>query len=161
MKTSTRSTARTQSVSTTQLATFAIGDLLAGIDIQSIQEINRQVETTPVPHAPAAVRGVVNLRGDVVTIMDLRVILDLEPIQISPSARAIIVRQGNERTGLLVDAVSDVVTINGSNILPCPANVNGIAGRFFSGVVQLDRDLLVVLSIDQVLGAEATTRKAS
>jgi purine-binding chemotaxis protein CheW len=143
------------------LATFTIGDLLVGIDIQSIQEINRQVETTPVPHAPTAVRGVVNLRGDVVTVMDLRVILDLEPINISPSTRAIIVRQGNERTGLLVDAVSDVVTIDGSNILPCPANVNGIAGRFFTGVVQLDRDLLVVLSIDQVLGAEATTRKAS
>jgi purine-binding chemotaxis protein CheW len=161
MKTSTRSKAPTHSVVTTQLTTFGIGDLLFGIDIQSIQEINRQVETTPVPHSPAAVRGVVNLRGDVVTVMDLRVILDLEPIQISPSTRTIIVRQGNERTGLLVDAVADVVTVDDSNILTCPANVNGIAGRFFRGVVQLELDLLVVLSIDQVLGAEATTRRAS
>jgi purine-binding chemotaxis protein CheW len=161
MRTSTRSKSPTHSVGTTQLATFTIGELLVGIDIQSIQEINRQVETTPVPHSPAAVRGVVNLRGDVVTVMDLRVILDLEPIQVSSSTRTIIVRHNNERTGLLVDAVADVVTIDGSDILPCPANVNGIAGRFFRGVVQLELGLLVVLCIHQVLGVEATTRRAS
>jgi purine-binding chemotaxis protein CheW len=106
-----------------QVATFYVGEILLGIDIQSIQEINRHVSTTLVPHAPREVKGVINLRGEVVTVMDLRTILDLEPIEVDLRTRNIIVQTGTERVGLLVDRVADVVTL-GVGSMACPASIS-------------------------------------
>ena len=83
-----------------QLATFQVGDLLMGIPIECVQEINRNLETTSIPHAPAHIRGVINLRGEVATVIDLRRVLGLPPTEISSSSRNLIVRTIDESIGL-------------------------------------------------------------
>ena len=112
-----------------QFSTFYVGDLLMGIDIQQVQEINRQVEMTGVPHAPEHVRGVVNLRGEVVTVLDLQIILGLGSTSVTGRSRNVIVDLNGEKTGLLVDRIADVVIAQSSEIESPPANVSGIDGR--------------------------------
>lgn len=149
----TTATENTIVVDSTQqeFATCYLNDLLIGIDIRQVQEINRHLEMTEVPHAPDYVRGVVNLRGQVVTVLDLRTILGLEPTRITGQTRNIIVQADGEHVGLLADRIADVVLANEENIEPPPANVNGIDSRFFRGVHQLDNDLMVILDVNEVV----------
>jgi purine-binding chemotaxis protein CheW len=134
-----------------ELTTFYVGDLLLGVDIHQVEEINRQLNMTPTPHTSEIVRGVVNLRGEVVTVLDLRRALGLEATEICDSSRNVIVNSRGERIGLLVDQIADVVIATTDQIEPPPANVNGIDGRFFTGVYKLESELVVVLDIEQVL----------
>lgn len=134
-----------------ELATFFIGDSLIGIDIKQMQEINRNLQLTRVPQAAPEVRGVVNLRGDVVTVLDLRVIFGLKPIEIGRNSRNIIIADAEERIGLLVDGIADVVHLTSDQIDAPPANLAGISGRFFRGVHQLEGNLLLILDTERVL----------
>jgi len=143
-----------------EFATFYVGRVLLGIDIRKTEEINRQLDLTPVPHAPAWVRGVVNLRGEVVTVLDLRTILGFEPAALTVASRNVIVRTDSEQVGLLVDRVADVVTVPVDEIEPPPANVNGVDGRFFNGVCKLESALLVVLDVQAVLTTAGKAEKA-
>ena len=136
---------------TQQLATFWLGDLLLGIDIVAIREINRVVEITPVPDAPAAVKGVVNLRGDVVTILDLRSLLGLELVELTSQSRLIVIPMDEEVVGLIVDRVTDVATVTTDDEVPLPANMGCLDGRYFTGVYKLNNDLLVVLDVTAAL----------
>lgn len=134
-----------------EYATFHVGRLLLGIDIRHTEEINRQLDLTVVPHAPECVRGVVNLRGEVVTVLDLRSILGLEPQPLTAASRNVVVRTEGEQVGLLVDRVADVVTVSTEEMEAPPANVSGVSGRFFKGVYKLESALLVVLDVNLVL----------
>lgn len=134
-----------------QLATFWLGELLLGIDIQCIRGINRVGNITPVPEAPALVAGVVNLRGDVVTVVDLRTILSLSPIEITPRTRLLIVQSEAESIGLLVDRVADVVTVSTEDAEPLPANFNRNASQYFTRVYRVGADLLVTLDVTAAL----------
>jgi purine-binding chemotaxis protein CheW len=134
-----------------RLATFYLGEQLLGVDIRLVQEINRLTDITPVPLAPDFVRGVVNLRGEVVTVLDLRAVLGLEPSVTAGQGRNVVLEYAGEKTGLLVDRVADVVTTTAGEIEPAPANVHGADGRFFQGVVKLEHELLVLLDVQAVL----------
>lgn len=134
-----------------QCASFYLGEALMGIPIQQIEEINRHLAMTPVPHAPPHVRGVINLRGEVVTVIDLRTILGLAPTELTPRTRNVIVNSKGEHIGLLVDRIADVVTAGGDQVEPPPANVRGVDGRFFRGVYKLDGELLVILDVEAVV----------
>ncbi len=134
-----------------QLATFWLGELLLGIDIQCIRGINRVGSITPVPEAPAMVAGVVNLRGDVVTVVDLRTILDLPHLAITPKTRLLIVQSETESIGLLVDRVADVVTVSLDDAEPLPANFNSAASHYFTRVYRVGADLLVTLDVAAAL----------
>lgn len=136
-----------------ELVTFYVGDYLYGAEIRYVEEINRHVDLTPVPHAPDAVRGVVNLRGEVVTVLDLRTVLGLQPGERTKDTRNVIVNAGGERTGLLVDRIADVVNARRSDIDPPPANLTTVHGRFLQGVYQLNRELLTVLNVPEVLAS--------
>jgi len=137
-----------------QLATFYLGDLLLGLDISLVQEINRQLNVTTAPHAPDYVRGVVNLRGEVVTLIDLRAVLGLPPAVDSGNARNLIVHWKNELVGLLVDRIADILTIPTDAIDDPPANVGGVAGAFFRGVYSTKTEIVVVLDPHEVLNRE-------
>lgn len=137
-----------------ELNTFYVGDLLLGIDIHQVEEINRQLNMTPTPHTPETVRGVVNLRGEVVTVLDLRRALGLDATEICTSSRNVIVNSRGERIGLLVDRIADVVIASAELVEPPPANVNGIDGRFFTGVYKLESELVVILDVEQVLAIQ-------
>ncbi|MBN2022135.1 MAG: purine-binding chemotaxis protein CheW [Pirellulales bacterium] len=138
-----------------EFATFYVGDLLIGVNILQVEEINRHVTLTPVPHAPECVRGVINLRGEVVTVMDLRTILGLPRGEVTATTRNVVVNSRGEQIGLLVDRIADVVKAQGDNIEAPPANVGGVQGRFFKGVVKLDTELMVILDVDAALTSDA------
>lgn len=136
-----------------QFVTFYVGDLLLGAEIQHVEEINRQVQPTPVAHAHEAVRGVMNLRGEVVTVLDLRNILGLGTTEVTRATRNVIVSAGGESIGLLVDRIADVVNAPWSEIKPPPANLTGVEGRFLQGVYEMQGALLAVLDIAEALGS--------
>lgn len=139
-----------------EIATFYLADMLMGVDIACVEEINRQLELTIVPNAPACVRGVVGLRGEVVTVLDLRTRLGLTPQDLTPHCRNVIVRAAGERVGLLVDRIADVVAVRSEEIEPSPANVQGVDGRFFEGVYELDAELLVILDVEEVTASSVS-----
>lgn len=134
-----------------QTATFYIGDLLLGLPIEQVKEINRHVNGTRVPHAPPSIRGVINLRGDVVTVIDLPTVLGLARSEITKNTRNVVIQSQNQTFGLLVDRIADVIAISADQIDSTPANVRGVDGRFFKGVYTLPTEIVVLLDIDQVI----------
>ena len=142
--------ARTTTGGEVQLATFYLKDQLFGIDICEIQEINRQREFTMVAHTPDYVRGVINLRGEVVSILDLRTILGLGETEFGCQTRNIILRSNGEPVGLVVDRLSDVTTVPINEIEPALANIPGVSARFMFGVYQLAAELIVILKVEEL-----------
>ncbi len=141
-----------------ELATFYVGDSLCGIDILNIQEINKQVEVTLVPQSEDYVKGVLNLRGRIVTVVDLGKKLGLSPIVPDKNNRNIIVDSQSEQIGLLVDCISDVLIADSSRIESAPANIGGVKGRYFKGVFKTDTNLIGILDIEEVLKIEANVK---
>ncbi len=139
---------------TIELATFYVGRALCGMDILKVQEINKLMEMTKVPQAPDYMVGILNLRGQIVTIIDLGQKLGLGSIDVSNESRNIIVNTPGEHVGLLVSRISDVVMADPDKIEPAPANMNGIQGAFFTGVYKTDNKLIGILNIKEVLRLE-------
>ncbi len=139
-----------------QLGTFYLGGLRFGVDILEIQEINRQRDLTLVPHTSKQVRGVINLRGEVVSVLDLGTVLGLGEIVFGQQTRNIVLHSGGELVGVLVDRLSDVVAIDSRNLQPPPANISGVDARFMMGVHQMDEELIVVLKIEELLAPPET-----
>ena len=137
-----------------ELATFYLEDALFGMDILKVQEINKNMERTQVPHAPEYVMGIINLRGRIVTIIDLGRKLGLSPTRLSEENRNIIVDCQDELTGLFVDRIADVVSVDSARVLPAPSNVRGSQGRFFEGVFKTDQGLIAILNMEEVLRVE-------
>ncbi len=137
-----------------ELATFFVGDALCGIDILNIQEINKNIEVTHVPQAPEFVMGVMNLRGRIVTVIDLGKKLGLSPIESNKDNRNIIVDTQDEQVGFLVDKISDVLLAESDKIEAAPANIGGVQGKFFQGVFKTPKSLIGVLKIEKVLEYE-------
>lgn len=138
-----------------ELATFFIGEALCGIDILNIQEINRHQDVTWVPQAPDYVLGVLNLRGRIVTVIDLGKKLGLSPINADKDNRNIIVDSQDEQIGFLVDRISDVLLADTDKIEAAPANIGGVQGKYFNGVFKTETSLIGVLNIEEVLKDEA------
>jgi len=151
MSSSTLSPTRQRSIAERQYATFYVGHMLLGVDIGVVQEINRHAGFTRVPHAPEYVRGVINLRGEVATIIDLRTILGLPKPESRSDSRNLIVHYRGESIGLVVDRISDILTISDDDVSPPPTNVGGVDGRLMKGVCTLETAIVVLLDIDQVL----------
>lgn len=137
-----------------ELSTFYVGNALCGMDILKIQEINKLMEMTEVPQAPEYVNGILNLRGQIVTIIDLGKKLGLGQTAISSESRNVIVNAPGEHIGLFVKKISDVVTANPQYIEAPPANMQGIQGDFFTGVYKTEDKLIGILAIAQILGLE-------
>ncbi len=134
-----------------EFSTFYVGGALCGIDILNIQEINKNFEITKVPQASDYIEGILNLRGRIVTIIDLGKKLGLEPVNKGQDNRNIIVNSDEEHIGLLVDSISDVVLAKKSTIESAPSNIGGVKGKFFQGVLKTETQLIGILDIDEVL----------
>ena len=113
------------------LIVFHVGELLCCARITHVQEITQNCEMTPVHHAPECVNGVVNLRGQIVTVIDLRKTFGLERLELHPEMRIVVVRFAEERIGLLVERVQDVMQADHYDIEAPPGNVCGVSGAFF------------------------------
>jgi purine-binding chemotaxis protein CheW len=134
-----------------QLATFYVADMCLALDISVIQEIIRDVKMTRVPRARPQVRGVINLRGEVTTVIDLRQVLGLPALESTTDTQIIIVRSQGESIGLIVDRVGDICDVDESSIVPPPPNVDSVDGRFFRGVCQREKEIILVLNIEEAL----------
>lgn len=137
-----------------ELVTFYVGQALCGIDILNIQEINKNFNVTWVPQVPDYVLGIINLRGRIVTIIDLGERLGLSSVEKDKKNRNIIVDSQGEHIGFLVDDISDVIIADSEKIEPAPANIGGVHGKFFKGVLKTESSLVGVLNIDEVLKEE-------
>jgi purine-binding chemotaxis protein CheW len=139
---------------TTLLATFYVRDVHCALPTLAVQEVIRPGRNTRVPHGPGCVVGIINLRGKIVTIVDLARKLDLGETRDTEDTRALIVEWKGEFVGLLVDRVADVREIRPDSVASAPANVRGAQGRFFEGVHEADGRLLAILSVEEVLAEE-------
>ncbi|MCA9213451.1 MAG: purine-binding chemotaxis protein CheW [Planctomycetales bacterium] len=139
---------------TVQVATFRVENLLLAIDVDVVQEINRHLNITEVPHAPENVRGVINLRGEVVTVVDMRTILGLPRGEVTRDCRNVVIHSEGELIGLIVDQIADILTIPIREIDPPPANVDGVEGRFFKGVYTMDNGIAVLLDVQGALSQD-------
>jgi len=137
-----------------ELATFYVGDALCGMDILKVQEINKLMQMTKVPQAPEYVLGILNLRGQIVTIIDLGKKLGLGETDISQDPRNIIVNSSGGHVGLLVRKISDVVSADMEKQEAAPANMRGIQGEYFTGVYKTDTNLIGILNVEKVLSIE-------
>lgn len=140
------------------VATFFLGDAAFAIGTEHIQEVVKIGDITPVHHAPPYIVGIRNLRGHIVTVIDLRLRLELGTVTQDPESRIIIVDWKGEPIGLLVDSVADTMSIDKKDVTPPPPNVHDIQGRNFVGVYRSKErivaflDLGTVLEVDEEIG---------
>jgi purine-binding chemotaxis protein CheW len=141
-----------KSQSLVELTTFNIGEMCCGIDILKVQEIKKLTQVTPVPLAPEYVKGIMNLRGRIITVLDVGKRLGQPSKCASRHQINIIVRFENEFIGLLVDSIGDVFRTEAGSIEKQPANVSGIRGQYFEGILKTEKQLITILNLAAVLG---------
>ena len=131
---------------TKQFCTFYLGNLIFGIEVLQIQEVIRYQEMTSVPLAPAMVRGLINLRGQIVTAIDLRSRLAMEPLPEGRLPMNVVVRTEDGAVSLLVDEIGDVIEIDGDHFEVPPETLHGVARELVDGVYKLKERLLLLLN---------------
>ncbi len=134
-----------------QLVSFNIGNEEFGVDILKVQEINRMVEITKVPQAPTYVEGVINLRGKVIPIVDLRKRFNLEIKEYDKNTRIVVVDIVGNIIGMVVDSVSEVLRLQANTIEPPPEIVTGINSEYIKGVAKLEDRLLIFLDLSKAI----------
>ncbi len=134
-----------------QITCFQIGEVLCGIDIRYVQEINKKMNVTQVPLSQDYIKGIMNLRGQIVTVIDLGKKLGMSPVKSSDETRITIVNWNEEFVGLMVDKIYDVISVGQQEVMPPPSNIKGAKGKYFHGVIKKDSDLIGILEVDLVL----------
>ncbi len=151
-----------------QFTTFFVGESFFGLNILQVKEINNNMKFTYVPDSPNYIKGLLNLRGQVITIFDLAKRIGREPIVIGTLTRNLILKTdnetlllrekglinkevGNDGIGFIVDRIGDVIEIDDNRISSTPANLTTIAKEFISGVVEMDNNLLILLNITELV----------
>jgi len=139
-----------------QYTTFLCDDSLLGLDITYVQEINRNLELTRVPLGHPSVRGVMNLRGEVVTMLDFRVLMGLPKGPLTGRNRNLVVKCEGETFGLWVDGVADILTIAPENITAPPSNLSIVESRLIQGIFQAEKSLVMIVDPREILAASLT-----
>ena len=145
---------RAAAEATEHLATFFLAGEEYGVDVKQVQEIRRVGEITSVPRAPEFVRGVINLRGRILPVLDLRRRLGLGEVAESGAARIVVVRLKDRLLGLLVDGASQVLKIPVSQIEPPPEEVVQKGGDYIRGVAKLAARLIILVDLERLLATE-------
>jgi len=138
----------------TQLVTFRLGNEIYGINISTVREIIKIVDIANVPKAPHFVSGLINLRGIIIPVVDLRKMFDIKPFGNSVDNRIIVVDANERSIGILVDNVSEVRNLNSAEVEPVPNIVSGIDNKYIDGVGKIDDQILILLRLDKVLCTE-------
>lgn len=137
-----------------QLVTFRLKDETYGINVMQVQEVLRVAEIAPVPGAPHYVLGIINLRGNVVTVIDTRVRFGLPVTEINDLSRIIVIESEAQVVGILVDSVAEVVDLHVSEIDSAPNVGNEESSRYIQGVASRDNNLLIVVDLNKLLSEE-------
>jgi purine-binding chemotaxis protein CheW len=133
---------------------FRVGAQEFCIDIMSVREIRGWTPATALPHAPSYVRGVINLRGSVLPVVDLAERLGFPPTDASARQVIIVVQVGAQIIGLLVDAVSDILTLTTETIQPTPEVASAFVKFFVRGMLAIDGRMIGVIELDSIMLAE-------
>ncbi len=136
--------------SVVQVVAFRLGREEYGVNILNVQEIKELTSITRVPFAPDFIKGVMNLRGSVLTVIDLKNRLNLREEPYTDDTRIVIVKVGDISVGMIVDAVTEVLAINSENIDPRDNGENG--GSFIDGVGNIDSRLVILLKLNEIIG---------
>ncbi|WP_232697053.1 chemotaxis protein CheW [Brevibacillus daliensis] len=138
----------------TKVIIFRLLDEEYGVEVQQVKSIEKLEHITRVPRTPSFVKGVINLRGVVTPIIDLRSRFSLEEAEPTDATRVIIVAVDELEVGLIVDSANDVVDIPLQAIAPPPAVVGGVEAAYLRGVAKLEKRLLILLNLDKVLSTD-------
>lgn len=133
------------------LLTFALGREEFGMPVTQVREVIRVTDITRVPHAPAHVRGVANLRGRILAVVDLRSRFGLPAADPTPRARIVVVDLRGRVLGLLVDAVSQVTKVPETSVVPAPEDVRTVEADYVTGVARWQSRLIILLDLEKAL----------
>jgi purine-binding chemotaxis protein CheW len=136
---------------TLQVVTFALGSEEYGVDIAQVQEINRMVTITHVPRAPQFMEGVINLRGQLIPIIDLRSRFGMDRSERTKNTRIVVTEIGSKRIGMVVDSVSEVLRVPVEQIEDAPDLVAGIDTEYIRGVGKMGDRLIIMLDLSRVI----------
>lgn len=134
-----------------QLVLFKMSGSEFGVEIHQVREINRVGEITKVPKAPEFLEGVMNLRGRIVPVVDLKKRFHLPPVEATSQSRIIIIEVGDQFIGLWVDRVTEVLKVSPSAVSPPPEMILTIAGEYISGLVEVKERLVILLNLPRIL----------
>jgi purine-binding chemotaxis protein CheW len=140
-----------------QWVTYKLGEETYGINVMQVQEVLRHTEIAPVPGAPEYVLGIINLRGNVVTVIDTRLRFGLPSSDISDSTRIVIIEPDDQVVGILVDSVAEVVYLRSSEIDSAPNVGTEESAKFIQGVSNRDGELLILVDLNKLLNDEEWT----
>ena len=144
-----------------QYLTFIMAEEEYGVDILSVKEIRNWDSATPIPKSPDHVRGVINLRGTIVPIIDLRQCFGMNAIEYGPLTVVLVLQvesdRGHREVGIVVDAVSDVYSLDDSQVKAAPDMGDQIDVNFIKGLASIDEKMVILLNIDRLLNQEDFT----
>ncbi len=140
-----------------QWVTYKLGEETYGINVMQVQEVLRHTEIAPVPGAPDYVLGIINLRGNVVTVIDTRSRFGLPSSDISDNTRIVIIESDDQVVGILVDSVAEVVYLRSSEIDSAPNVGTEESAKFIQGVSNRDGELLILVDLNKLLNDEEWT----
>ncbi len=134
-----------------QYATFQVGDMFFGVDVLRVQEVLRYQQMTAVPRADSVIQGLINLRGQIVTALDMRRRLRLPQRAAGEPPMNVVLRHDDGAVSLLVDEIGDVITVDTGTMEPPPPTISPAARESLEGVYPLDDRLLLILSAERIL----------
>jgi len=134
-----------------QYVTFRLDDETYGINVMQIQEVLRYSEIAPVPGSPDYVLGIINLRGNVVTVIDTRRRFGLNDADVTDSSRIVVMESADQVMGILVDSVAEVVYLKSSEIETAPNVGSEESARFIQGVCNKNSELIILVEFDKML----------
>lgn len=137
--------------------TFRLGDQDYGIAISKVQEIREWTKVTPLPNSPSYIKGMLNLRGAIVPVIDLRMRFGLDVLERDGFTVIIVVNVGGRLAGIVVDTVSDVLSVDPGQRRALPEFEGHANRRFIEGLAQIDDRLMVLLNVDQLVTSEDLT----
>lgn len=143
-----------------QYLTFRLDGLDYGIPIYQVQEIRGWTKVTPLPNSPRYIRGVLNLRGTIVPIIDLRLRFNLEEVPYDAVTVIVVVNVGSRLAGIVVDSVSDVITLNPEQRRNAPEFEGHANRQFVQGLTQVDDKLLVLIDVDKLVNHDTLAQAA-
>lgn len=143
-----------------QLVVFGLGSEEYGVPITQVQEINRVINPTKIPQSPPFVEGVINLRGNVIPVIDLKKRFSLPLTEHTANTRIIVVNIGQHTVGVIVDAVTEVLRVPLSSVEPPPSMIGGISIEYFKGVGKVGERLLILLDLEKILSEQEQAQLA-
>lgn len=139
---------------TIQLVSFTVGKEEYGVHIEDVQEIVRMPEITHLPQTPDFIKGVINLRGNIIPVIDMRERFNMEAKEYTYVTRVIVIKLEKKLVGMIVDTVSQVLVLNEDDIDEAPDIIHGISKEFIEGIGKVNDQLIIILDITKVLTAE-------